>query len=178
MTPELLLPVAAVVAVLVALFVLRARRRAGKDDDGPWPFQPRRLLSQPEQVLYHRLVAALPDRIVLAQVQASRVLAVKKGSDFHRWNNRINRLSYDFVVCGRDATVEAVIELDDASHDAPERAEVDRRKDRATAAAGLRMIRWHVRSLPDEAMIRRELAGGRPAAAAAPPRGAGPKARA
>ena len=29
-----------------------------------------------------------------------------------------------------------------------------KKKDKATAAAGLKMIRWHVRSLPDEASIR------------------------
>src|SRR4051812_4207647 len=55
----------------------------------------------PEQVLYHRLVAALPGEIVLAQVQLSRVLGVKKGFNFNAWHNRINRLSYDFVVCGK-----------------------------------------------------------------------------
>ena len=59
----------------------------------------------PDQVLYHRLVKALPEHIVLAQVQVSRVLGVKKGFDFRAWNNRINRLSYDFVVCAKDASV-------------------------------------------------------------------------
>ena len=67
---------------------------------------------RPEQLLYHRLVRALPEHIVLAQVQASRVLGVKKGYRFHEWSNRINRLSYDFVVCGKDSTVIAAIELD------------------------------------------------------------------
>lgn len=152
----LLLVAVAVASVLVVAFVLRGRR-ASPGDDGPWPFYARRLLSQPEQVLYHRLVAALPDRVVLAQVQASRVLGVKKGFDFHQWNNRVNRLSYDFVVCARDGAVQAVIELDDRSHEDATRAEVDRRKDRATAAAGIPMIRWNVKSLPDEATIRREL---------------------
>ena len=71
---------------------------------GPWPFYIKKPLTQPEQVLYHWLVKALPEHIVLAQVQVSRVLGVKKGSNFNEWNNRINRLSYDFVVCGKDST--------------------------------------------------------------------------
>ncbi|MBL0726589.1 DUF2726 domain-containing protein [Piscinibacter sp. HJYY11] len=112
------------------------------------------LLSQPEQVLYHRLVKALPEHMVLAQVQVSRVLGVKKGFNFLAWNNRINRLSYDFVLCGKDASVLAVIELDDQSHDNPDRADTDQKKDRATAAAGLRLLRWHVKSLPDESAIQ------------------------
>jgi len=67
--------------------------------------------------LYHRLVKALPNHIVLAQVQVSRVLGVKKGFRVHEWNNRINRLSYDFVICDKAATVIAAIELDDKSHE-------------------------------------------------------------
>jgi Protein of unknown function (DUF2726) len=114
-------------------------------------------LSQPEQVLYHRLIRALPDHIVLAQVQVSRVLGVKKGSNFHEWNNRINRLSYDFVVCGKDASVIAAIELDDKSHETATRGKTDAKKNKASADAGLRLVRWHVRALPDEDGIRNEL---------------------
>jgi hypothetical protein len=114
-------------------------------------------MSQPEQILYHRLARALPEHIVLAQVQVSRVLGVKKGFSFHEWNNRINRLSYDFVVCEKDAKVIAAVELDDSSHDAPDRALTDERKSRATVDAGLRLVRWHVRSLPTEDAIRAEL---------------------
>jgi hypothetical protein len=114
-------------------------------------------MSQPEQVLYHRLVRALPDHIVLAQVQVSRVLGVQRGSRFHEWNNRINRLSYDFVVCSRDSSVLAVIELDDKSHEAESRVLTDAKKDKATQDAGIRMVRWRVSAIPSEAGIRDEL---------------------
>ena len=152
------------VGAFVALVILKNRGRRGAPD-ASWPFYARRPLSQPEQVLYHRLIQALPEHIVLAQVQVSRVLGVKKGFNFHEWNNRINRLSYDFVVCTKDAMVLAVIELDDKSHEAESRADADRKKDSATAAAGLRLVRWQVKALPDEATIRAEFA-------AAPRRGA------
>jgi len=122
-----------------------------------WPFYVKRPLSQPEQVLYHRLIRALPDHIVLAQVQVSRVLGVKKGANFHEWNNRINRLSYDFVVCSKDSTVVAAIELDDKTHESHDRATTDEKKNKASADAGLRLLRWHVRSLPSEEAIRQDL---------------------
>ena len=122
-----------------------------------WPFYVKRPLSQPEQVLYHRLARALPDHIVLAQVQVSRVLGVKKGANFHEWNNRINRLSYDFVICSKDSTVVAAVELDDKTHESDDRASTDEKKNKASADAGLRLLRWHVRSLPSEEAIREEL---------------------
>jgi very-short-patch-repair endonuclease len=142
--------------VLLAVVVLVVLKKLGAQGgvNGPWPFYAKRLLSPPEQVLYHRLVRALPEHIVLAQVQVSRVLGVKKGFKFHEWNNRINRLSYDFVVCGKDSTVLGAIELDDKSHESTSRTETDNKKDRATTSAGLRILRWHVKSLPDEAAIK------------------------
>ncbi|HEV2174920.1 MAG TPA: DUF2726 domain-containing protein [Nitrospira sp.] len=140
--------------LIVCLPVLSLLARRNIRARSEWPFYARRPLSQPEQVLYHRLVEALPERIVLAQVQVSRVLGVKKGSNFHEWNNRINRMSYDFVVCAKDCRVLAVVELDDKSHEAESRRKADAKKDRASSAAGIRVIRWNVTALPDRAAIR------------------------
>ena len=151
--PTSVLVILAAGAVLVLLAFLGGRPRVG----GDWPFYARKPLSIPEQVLYHRLVRSLPECMILAQVQASRLLGVKRGYDFHRWNNRINRLSVDYVVCHRDSSVIAAIELDDASHDARSRAEADWRKERAFKAAGVPLLRWSVRDLPDEAAIRAAL---------------------
>ena len=152
-----------VFAVLVVLLVvLKKLGLLFLAPTGPWPFYAKRPLTQPEQVLYHRLIAALPEHIVLAQVQVSRVLGVKKGFNFHEWNNRINRLSYDFVVCKKDSTVLAAIELDDKSHEAANRAETDRKKDKATVDAGIRLIRWQVKALPDQVAIQAAFAGQQP----------------
>jgi len=153
----LALVVVLVVISVVALVFLKKLGLLNVGQRGPWPFYVKRPLSQPEQVLYHRLIRALPEHIVLAQVQVSRVLGVKKGSNFHEWNNRINRLSYDFVVCGKDSTVIAAVELDDKKHESSSRAKTDDKKNKATADAGLRLVRWHVRSLPSEEAIRSEL---------------------
>lgn len=149
----LTLVIVLLVVAVVALAILKKRGGSG-GGPRPWPFYAKRPLSQPEQVLYHRMVKALPEHIVLAQVQVSRVLGVKKGFNFHEWNNRINRLSYDFVVCAKDSTVLAAIELDDKSHEATARAETDQKKEKATSSAGVRLIRWHVKSLPDEQAIK------------------------
>lgn len=159
------IPPFVLVSVLIALILLLFRKQLftariparGQWKDEAWPFYVKQLLSQPEQILFHRLVKALPEHIILAQVQVSQVLGVHKGFNFYEWNNRINRLSYDFVVCNKDGSVHAVIELDDKSHESKERVEADKRKDRATSAAGIRMVRWHARSMPDENAIKDEL---------------------
>lgn len=143
--------VALAVAVLYAMTQINPKRG---DDGGPWPFYSRTVLSPPEQVLYFRLCSALPQQVILAQVGLSRVLGVKKGNDFHTWNNRINRMSADFVVCNKDGSVLAVIELDDSTHKQERRREADAKKDKALASADVKIIRWNVKAMPNEADIR------------------------
>ncbi len=150
--------VLAALLVLLPSAALLLRWLARSKPSAPWPYHVKPLLSQPEQVLFHRLVKALSEHIVMSQVQVSRVLGVNKGFNFREWNNRIDRLSYDFVICASDTSVLAVIELDDATHEGRARAATDAKKDKATADGGLRMIRWHVRSLPDQATIGAEFA--------------------
>jgi very-short-patch-repair endonuclease len=121
-----------------------------------WPFYAKKPLSRPEQVLYFRLVQALPDHIILAQVQLSRLLGVKKGNNYQAWFNRINRMSADFVVCKKDSSIVAVIELDDATHEKEDRQAADAKKDKALSSADIRVLRWKVSAIPDIAAIQDE----------------------
>ena len=151
-----------VVTVLLVLtipaFVILRRGMSPETDDNPWPFYAKKPLTQPEQVLYHRIVAAMPECIVLAQVQVSRVLGVKNGYNPYEWNNRINRMSLDFLVCLKDSTVVAAVELDDSTHAGESRIKADANIDKALSDAGIVLVRWHVNALPDESAIRQTLA--------------------
>lgn len=145
-----LLTIALIIVVLVLAF--RAKPR---DSHQVWPFYAKKPLSNPEQVLYFRLTKALPEHIVLAQVQLSRFLGVEKGNNYQSWINRINRMSADYVICGKDSKVLVVIELDDVTHDTERRRKADQKKDKAIKSAGLKIHRWNVKDIPDEAMIQK-----------------------
>lgn len=142
-----------VAALFLFVLILAFIRALSQREPSVWPFYPRKPLSAPEQILYFRLIKALPEHIVLAQVQLSRFLGVKKGNNFQSWLNRINRMSADFVICNKDASVLAVIELDDASHNSKTRQQADAKKDKAIRSAGLRLIRWNVKTMPNEEAI-------------------------
>ena len=141
-----------VVAVVVVLAFLKAKAQGGVGDE-VWPFYAKKPLSQPEQVLYFRLIQALPEHIILAQVQLSRLLGVKKGNNYQAWSNRINRMSADFVVCNKDSSIVAVIELDDATHQREDRQAADAKRDKALGSADVRIVRWQAKTLPDIATI-------------------------
>jgi hypothetical protein len=143
-------------AVFMLVSMLKAKVQ-GATEDGAWPFYAKNPLTTPEQVLYFRLLQAMPEHIVLAQVPLSCLLGVKKGNNDRSWLNRINRMSADFVVCNKDASIVAVIELDDATHQRQDRQLADAKKDKALSSAGIRVIRWQAKAMPDEAEIRAAL---------------------
>jgi very-short-patch-repair endonuclease len=133
----------AVIAALVILAAVigKASRRKNIGLDVPWPLEARRaLLTEPEQVLYRRLVQALPDQLVFAQVQLLQAVRFKRGARKAAVFNRISQLSLDFVVLAPDTRILAAVELDDASHD--DRQSADARKEHALKSEGIPLIRW------------------------------------
>jgi very-short-patch-repair endonuclease len=158
---EILIGAVVLIVVVLGAGIAFAVLRASSSDatsSGPWPFSLRRPLTEPEQVLYFRLRQALPDHMVLAQVGMSRFLAVRRGHNARAWYNRINRMNVDFLVCNKDASVVAAIELDEASQQQPDRANTDAKKELALKAAGVRLVRWKVSAMPDEAAIQMSIA--------------------
>jgi hypothetical protein len=144
----------ALAAVLAAAKLgLIGKGRAGRSMDH-WPVFPKKVLTPVEQQLYHRLLRAFPDHVVLAQVAFSQLVGVKKGENFTAIWNRYNRLTADFVLCTRDFQTVAVFELDDRSHDNPARQDADRRKAAICDAAGIALHRLNVNPLPNESELR------------------------
>ncbi len=68
-------------------------------------------------------------------------------------------MSLDFVVCQKDSSIVAVIELDDRTHEKEPRQEADAKKNRALSSAGVSLIRWRVNQMPPEQEIRTHFLG-------------------
>ncbi len=68
--------------------------------------------------------------------------------------NEINQKHVDFVVCRPDFSVEAIVELDDSTHQRTNRIKSDVVKDVAFSAINYPLIRFHVRHMPSVEEIR------------------------
>lgn len=123
-------------------------------DAEKWPFLARSLLTDSEKIFHATLKDALPEYVIYVQVPLSQMLRVERGHDEHAWNNRINRMSVDFVVSDEFTRIIAAIELDDPSHDNPKRQADDAKKDKALQSAGIRVLRWRVECMPDRELVR------------------------
>lgn len=116
------------------------------------------LLTEPEQVLFHRIKAAVPGHLVFAQVALNQLVGVDRSVEDSSLRTRaqfkINPKSVDFVVCAQDGAALAAIELDDASHARADRQQADKDKERALVDAGIPLHRFSTKAIPDEAQLK------------------------
>lgn len=148
-----------VLLVLIAAAIKGKSRRSYKGNDiNKGDYRKKKVLTETEQVLFHRLVEAMPECIVLTQVSMYQVISAA-GQEQLRKFRYISQKSLDFVLCKKDFSVITVIELDDASHKQHNRQRADNTKEQALEAADVKIIRWQAAKMPDVEAIRRQLGG-------------------
>lgn len=145
------------IAVLGVLIFLALAFRAVFIGTALWPFYQKRIMTRAQQTLYFRIAKALPDHLVLTKVHLESFLGVKNGYRASAWNHRISRLSTDFLVCTLDARIVVAIDIDGETPETPQRRSENKRKNLALESAGIKLVRWHVRSLPTDGAIREML---------------------
>ncbi len=149
-------------AALVGATIALLRRQSapqGRDFSTPWPVTlKRRLLTPVELELYERLVQSLPEYRIFAQVSLRQLLELRGWQRNWKILNQFAQLSMDFVVVTPDAVAIVGIELDDTSHARSDRQDADARKTHALRSAGLPLIRWTTRTLPDRESIKSAVA--------------------
>jgi MYXO-CTERM domain-containing protein len=133
--------------VVIAVFLLRRRRKSWLSHLKAKP-----LLTANETEFLYRLRRALPGHHVFPQVSfAAFITDDGKLSTKARWSVRakFDRKIADFVICDRNLTVLALVELDDRTHV----ASADRQRDALTRAAGYQTLRFQSKQKPSEAEI-------------------------
>ncbi|TRU31436.1 MAG: DUF2726 domain-containing protein [Microcystis aeruginosa Ma_MB_F_20061100_S20] len=109
------------------------------------------LLTPSEIKFYHALKQAVGDKfIIFGKVRVADVLTPENGLSKSHWQRAFNKISakhFDFVLCNlEDLTVEAVIELDDKSHQKSGRIDRDNFLNQAAQSSELKMLRFAVKS--------------------------------
>lgn len=113
------------------------------------PVRARRPLTPFEEQMFGTLTTALPECVVLAQVAFSALITTDEQA--HR--NRFDRKVADFVICSRQLTPIAVVELDDRSHWNKRAADADR--DTMLRNAGYHTLRYQ--GIPQTEDVRRDI---------------------
>lgn len=141
-------PVMVLVVVIVLLVLLgnifgsRSPKRAKPE----YRYRARTsVMSAREEEFYHRLTAILgPRYLVFPQMHLSALLDWHiKGQNWNAARSSINGKSVDYAVVEADTLqLLCAIELDDHTHDRPDRVERDRLVERIFSSAGLPLVRF------------------------------------
>jgi hypothetical protein len=147
-----------VLLVLLILFKFLSRR-------DHYPYAARdELFTKAEQKFLIVLDEAVGgDCRIFGQVRLADVINVRKGLDRKSWGRafaKIRAKHLDFVLCDpQTLAILCAIELDDSTHDRPDRRDRDYFLNHAMQAAGVPLHRFPVRKFYDAIEIRRNILG-------------------
>lgn len=149
---QLYLTIAAA-AVLVA--VLPLLHRASKSRAAKSPYGRKALLTANELEFFERLSEALPTYWVFPQVAMGALISVKglQGAEAFKARSKFAQKIVDYVVCDRNLTVIALIELDDKTHSKTK----DAARDALTYSAGYPTLRYSSSAKPYPAQIANDV---------------------
>jgi hypothetical protein len=152
-----LLIILAVFCLILLVALLRRLQRG----EGPLPYFSREfLLTRGEAVFYQTLRRALPPHLMICpKVRMGDLIHCSGEAWKAGFGGKIAQKHVDFTLADSDTTAIAlVIELDDRSHQRPDRQERDQFVDRAFAAAGIPILRVPAAAAYDVRALRMQIA--------------------
>jgi hypothetical protein len=173
-TPYLLVLLLLLLLIGVAMVFVRRRQaaqgqgagrgRKGQSDDldtvAAWEPTATRIMTGPEREAFHTLRAALPEHMILAQVQLARFIKVPTRNSYSEWMRRAGNQCADLVICDATSQVVAVVEIRQPFERHKERAHKRyARMDRVLEAAKIPVHVWLDNALPGPAVARETILG-------------------
>ena len=141
-----LLVLAGVVIVLIVIIgILKAKFGGGEDEKKQYQYKRKNFfLTRAEHECFDALMAAVGnDYLIFAQVHLPTLIDNKVvGQNWRAAFRHINGKSVDFVLCDKAyISPKLAIELDDKTHERPERQERDMEVERILREAGVPLLR-------------------------------------
>jgi hypothetical protein len=138
----------------------RSISRRSSPSGEPLPYLSRTFLaSLAELRFHHALSAALPEwLLVCPKVRVADVISCSEEDWKRGFGGAISQKHFDFVIASRESLrIACCIELDDKSHERPERERRDAFLDAALDGAGIPLLRFQARAEYDSNSIRRRI---------------------
>jgi hypothetical protein len=115
-------------------------------------------LLTPTELEFSKLLdEAMPEFRVMYQVAVYQTIKIKDSPENLKIWNKLNRLTFDFVLIDRESNVVAVIELDDKSHLRLATVKRDQKKDDLINFLGKPLLRFNVSSMPSVEVLRTDI---------------------
>jgi very-short-patch-repair endonuclease len=152
-----------VIAIVIILAVLKERFDGGDTEEEKKKYQYKRknfFLTRAEHECFDALMAAVGnDYLIFAQVHLPTLIDNKVvGQNWRAAFRHINGKSVDFVLCDKAyISPKLAIELDDKTHERPERQERDVEVERILDEAGVPLLRLENKGRFDSSELSRQI---------------------
>lgn len=112
----------------------------------PLPYTAAKLLTRREYAFFKALqpIAQKHSLMICPKIRLADLVAVPQGTTERKWFNYIKAKHVDFTLCDMNLNVKLVIELDDSTHDRPDRQTRDDFVDRVFQKINVKLL--HVRA--------------------------------
>lgn len=145
---------AIVVAIMFAAFLwyqldnLKKQQTQEQEEpktNEPMPYTAAKLLTRREYAFFKALqpLAQKYNLMICPKIRLADLVSVPQGTKEAKWFNYIKAKHVDFTLCDMDLRVKLIIELDDSTHDRPDRQTRDDFVDRVFQQINIKLL--HVR---------------------------------
>ena len=145
---------AIVVAIMFAAFLcyqldnLKKQQTQDQEEpktNEPMPYTAAKLLTRREYAFFKALqpLAQKYNLMICPKIRLADLVSVPQGTKEAKWFNYIKAKHVDFTICDMDLRVKLIIELDDSTHDRPDRQTRDDFVDRVFQQINIKLL--HVR---------------------------------
>lgn len=110
------------------------------------PYMAAKLLTRREYSFFKTLqpIAQKHNLLICPKVRLADLVEIPKGNpNYTRWFNYVKAKHVDFVICDLNMNVKIIIEVDDSSHDKPDRQNRDDFVDRIFRSVNIKLL--HIR---------------------------------
>lgn len=141
-----------VIAIVVVIVIVLGSMKKDKTIKNNALYENKRPLTDVEQVAYWKIKEAIePNKVVLAQVAFSSFIKTSgEKKDANVKFNKARQKVADFVVCNKDFSIYAIIEIDDKTHN----KDKDEARDAITKEAGIKTLRFQAKNLPTTEQLK------------------------
>lgn len=113
-----------------------------------YPYKLTQRIFSPKEGYFYRDVRPIADKlglIVFTKIRLADLLTVPKGTqDYTKWFNRIKAKHVDFVFVDREYNIKLLVEVDDPTHNRPDRQARDEAVDEMFRQVGMEVL--HLRA--------------------------------
>lgn len=116
----------------------------------PMPYTAAKLLTRREYAFFKALqpLAQKYNLMICPKIRLADLVSVPQGTKEAKWFNYIKAKHVDFTLCDMDLRVKLIIELDDSTHDRPDRQTRDDFVDRVFQQINVKLL--HVRQCGED----------------------------